>query len=68
MPNTIKNQISPFALQIDDAAKFSGLCRATLYNLAKQGKLRINRVAGRSLILRSDLEALLSPSDGREAA
>ncbi|NBB15153.1 helix-turn-helix domain-containing protein [Caulobacter sp. SLTY] len=49
----------PIAYRIRDAADVIGLSRSTLYHLAKQGKLRIRKVAGRSLIAREDLLSLL---------
>ena len=50
---------SQLAYRIPDAAKAIGLSRSTLYYLAKQGKLRIRKVGGRSLITREDLLSLL---------
>lgn len=47
------------AYRIKEACDVMGLSRSTIYNLAAQGKLRIRKVAGRSLIARSDLLALL---------
>ncbi|RYG93532.1 MAG: DNA-binding protein [Alphaproteobacteria bacterium] len=49
-----------YALTISEACEFTRLSRSTIYNLAKAGKLRIRKVAGRSLILKSDLVALLN--------
>jgi excisionase family DNA binding protein len=49
-----------YALRINDAATYCGLSRATIYNLARRGELKIIRVAGRSLILRADLEAYMN--------
>lgn len=47
------------AFTIREAGQAIGLCRSSIYNLAKAGKLPIRKVAGRSLILREDLESLL---------
>jgi excisionase family DNA binding protein len=47
------------ALRINDAVAVSGLSRSTLYKLHAEGKLRAVKVAGRRLILREDLQALL---------
>lgn len=52
--------VSPIAYRINDAAKAMGLSRSTLYSLAKQGRLRIRKIAGRSVIAADDLRALLS--------
>ena len=50
------------AYRINEACDVMGLSRSTIYNLAAQGKLNIRKVAGRSLIARSDLLALLGIS------
>jgi hypothetical protein len=47
------------ALRINEAVIATGLSRSSLYKLASLGKLRLTRVAGRTLILREDLQALL---------
>ena len=36
------------ALRINDAAKTYGVCRATLYELAKEGKLKICKLERRT--------------------
>ena len=54
-----KPDIEPMALQIPDAARYIGAGRNTIYNLAKDGRLRIIKVRNRSVILRSELEAIL---------
>lgn len=62
---TEKTRFSPdekAALRISDAVKAYGLSRSTFYRLFSQKKLRSYRVAGRRLILRSDLEALFVES------
>ena len=46
-------------LTIKETCDYTRLSRSTIYNLAKAGKLPIRKVAGRSLILRSDLLVLL---------
>jgi excisionase family DNA binding protein len=45
------------ALRIDDAAAFLGIGRSKLYQLIGAGKLKVYRPAGRTTLLRSDLEA-----------
>lgn len=52
----------PVALTVNEACAYMSLSRSTIYNLAKAGKLPIRKVAGRSLILRQDLLALLGVS------
>jgi excisionase family DNA binding protein len=54
-----------FAYRVNDAAQAVGLSRAKLYNLAALGQLRMTKIAGRTLILREDLLALLH---GKEAS
>jgi len=46
-------------MTIPEACEYTRLSRSTIYNLAKEGKLPIRKVAGRSLILRSDIHVLL---------
>jgi len=53
-----------FAFTIRDAASYSGLGRTTLYDLEKSGKLRMVRIGRRVLVLRSELERLLSEGCG----
>lgn len=48
------------AFRIDEAVAASGLSRSTLYALISAGTLPSVRVAGRRLILKNDLVALLS--------
>lgn len=58
-------QGTPFekiAFRIDEAVRASGLGRTTIYNEIKAGRLKAVMVAGRRLILRSDLEAYLRNS------
>lgn len=47
------------AVRINDAVQLSGLSRSSLYSLMNEGKLPSRMVAGRRLILRADLVALL---------
>lgn len=49
----------PLTYTVREAAAVSGLSRSSLYKLAQQGRIRIRKVAGRSLIARSDLLVLL---------
>ena len=46
-------------LSVKEASAYMGVSRSTIYNLAKAGKLPLRKVAGRSLILRSDILTLL---------
>lgn len=46
-------------LTIAEAATYVGLHRTTIYRLARNGKLKIRKIGGRSILLREDLDALL---------
>jgi hypothetical protein len=51
---------SVIAYRVNDAVSVSGLSRATLYRLIKEGKLRTKLVAGRRLIEPAALRELFS--------
>jgi excisionase family DNA binding protein len=57
-PGSSSRQGTQFALYAQ-AQAVSGLSRSTLYELIKNGRLRAVKVAGRRLIPRDALEALL---------
>jgi ACT domain-containing protein len=57
--NTISIGEAKIAYRINEAVDAIGLSRSRLYKLAKDGKLNIRKVCGRSLILREDLIALV---------
>ena len=46
-------------LTISEAATYVGIHRTTLYRLARDGKLKIRKIGGRSILLREDLDALI---------
>ena len=48
------------AYRVDEACHALGIGRTSLYSLVKTGDLKLIRVAGRSLIPRSELERLTS--------
>jgi excisionase family DNA binding protein len=48
-------------LRIDEAAALARCSRSTLYELVRAGRLHLRKVGRRSLIARSDLDALLAP-------
>lgn len=56
---TSRPQERPIAYRVDEAVRISGLSRSTLYALRAEGRLTFKKVAGRSLILRRDLETLI---------
>lgn len=49
----------PIAYRIPDAVKVSGISRTTLYKMIAEKQLPVRKLRGITLILRSDLEALL---------
>jgi excisionase family DNA binding protein len=51
--------IEPWAYRVNDAARVVGLGRSTLYELAAEGRLKMIKVAGRTLIPAESLRALL---------
>ncbi len=52
-------RIIPAALNINDATKYIGISRANLYRVLESGKLRPLNIGGRTLLRRTDLDALL---------
>ena len=62
-----KAEIKPKALSTNDACKYGGFGKTTLYQLVKDGKLKILKLGGKSLVLTSDLDDLLDTLR-REAA
>jgi len=63
----MRANISPhpdaLAYRIDDASQIIGLGRTSLYKLANQGKLRLVKVAGRTLVDAVSLRNLIQKSD-----
>lgn len=52
-------EITPIAVTIPQAVKISGIGRTTLYSLAKEKKLALRKVRGRTLVLVEDLHRLI---------
>lgn len=50
----------PMAYRVDAAVQVLGLSRSTLYKLAKQGRIELIRVAGRTLVRKSEVERLIA--------
>lgn len=48
------------AYRVDEACHAIGIGRTSLYELVKTGELKVIRVAGRTLVPRSELERLTS--------
>lgn len=56
---TNTSDVQPIALRINDAARYVGISRSTLYKLASTKRLSIRKVAGRAVVLRADLDRLV---------
>ncbi|WP_181700890.1 helix-turn-helix domain-containing protein [Chthonobacter albigriseus] len=50
----------PYSLSVNEAVRYSGLSRSTLYRMQAKGSLQMVRVAGRTLILREELERFIA--------
>jgi excisionase family DNA binding protein len=51
--------ITPLAYRVADAVRVSGVSKSKLYALAAEGRLRLTRVGGRTLVPRTELERLI---------
>ena len=56
----ISLQSERFAYPVNDACHALGIKRTSLYELAKTGQLKFIKIAGRTLVPRSELERLTS--------
>ena len=52
------SQKDKWAYRVDDACSSLGISRTTLYELVKAGELKTIKLAGRTLVPRSELERL----------
>ena len=61
---TGKKQVAPVSLpkarRVNDACAALGIGRSTLYKLAGEGKIKLVRVLGRTLVPESEIERLTS--------
>ncbi len=48
----------PYAYRINDACRLLGICRTSAYGMVHRGELKLIRIAGRTLVPRSELERL----------
>jgi excisionase family DNA binding protein len=55
-----------FAYRISDACVALGIGRTSLYELVKSGELRLIKLAGRTLVPRSELERLTRIDDAAQ--
>ena len=58
----------PIAYRISDACRVAGIGKSKLYALAAEGKLRLSRVVGRTLVPRAELQRLIARDSDRWAA
>lgn len=52
-----------FAFPVNDACHALGIKRTSLYELAKSGKIQFIKIAGRTLVPRSEIERLTRVDD-----
>ena len=52
------------AYSVDEACQLLSIGRTSLYELAKRDELRLIKIAGRTLVPRSELERLAGQKDG----
>ena len=52
------------AFRIDEACHALGIGRTSLYELAKAGQIKLIKIAGRTLVPRSEIERLSSVDNG----
>ena len=55
----ITSAIDRFAYRVPEACSALGIGRTSLYELVKNGELKLIRIAGRTLVPRSELERLV---------
>ena len=58
-PNVSSATVPPVLLSISEAARLLGIGRSTLYGLLNNGDLLALKIGARTLIKRTDVEALL---------
>lgn len=56
----------PLAYRIRDASRVSGLSKSYLYELAAEGRIKLSKIGGRTLIARTELLRLID--EGQQAA
>lgn len=50
----------PIALRINDVCRALGISRTSVYKIIAEGQLKTVRIAGRTLVLRTEIERLVS--------
>jgi excisionase family DNA binding protein len=58
--NQITSEFERFAYPVNHACHLLGIKRTLLYELAKTGQLKLIKIAGRTLVPRSEIERLTS--------
>ncbi|MFN0191845.1 MAG: excisionase family DNA-binding protein [Aestuariivirga sp.] len=58
----------PVGMSFEQARHYTGLGRSTLYKLAKQGRIEIRKVGRRSLLIRTQLDELVTGRGLSDAA
>jgi excisionase family DNA binding protein len=56
-------RMDPLAVSILEAARLTSLCRSTIYELLKEGKLRSIKVGGRHLVDYGSIKELMRTGD-----
>jgi excisionase family DNA binding protein len=60
---TSAKRMDPLAVSILEAARLTSLCRSTIYELLKTGKLRSIKVGGRHLVDYGSIKELMRTGD-----
>jgi excisionase family DNA binding protein len=66
-PKGYSMDIVPFAVSINDACKWAGIGRSSIYQAIRRGELPIRKSGRRSLVLMTDLQHWLSELPTGEA-
>lgn len=62
----MKENSHSLAYRIHDVRDILGISRSSIYNLIRHGRLKAVKIAGRTLILRSEIERLLNEAANDE--
>lgn len=62
IPSTGRSPHEKYAYGIDEACRLLSIGRTSLYEMAKRNEIQLIKVAGRTLVPRSELERLTSVS------
>lgn len=62
IPSTERSPYEKYAYGIDEACQLLSIGRTSLYEMAKRNEIQLIKVAGRTLVPRSELERLTSVS------